>query len=332
MKKAVWCVLSCLIVAFALTACANKMTLELSYGTREGTYKGDEKDGVPHGQGEFTSQNSEGESWTYTGDFVNGHFEGEGRTVWANGSEEVGFYENDVIVPISGQDLKKVYAAPSDYVNHIIEFTGEVFVAPERDAEAVYLQIMADSENFTDNTIVVIYDTAFEVEANDYVHVIGKITGEFEGSNLFGADITAPQMTAHEYEVVSYTDALSPTLKELFVDVTQEQYGYAVTIQKVEYAATETRVYLAVTNNGNEKFNFHSYSGKIVQGSTQYEATTNWSADYPSVATEILQGVTSEGVMLFPSISEGEEFKIVVAGYSPNFDEQMEDYSFLITP
>lgn len=78
------------------TASALELTLEFSYGTRTGTYTGEMKDGLPHGQGTFTSQNEEGGAWTYTGKWDMGHWNGKGRSEWEDGTYYEGEYQNDV--------------------------------------------------------------------------------------------------------------------------------------------------------------------------------------------------------------------------------------------
>lgn len=51
---------------------------------RQGIYRGERKNGRPHGQGAFASQNSSGIAWIYVGDFVEGRAEGRGIAVWAD--------------------------------------------------------------------------------------------------------------------------------------------------------------------------------------------------------------------------------------------------------
>lgn len=78
------------------TVSALELTLEFSYGTRTGTYTGEMKDGLPHGQGTFTSQNAEGGAWTYTGEWDMGHWNGHGRSEWKDGTYYEGEYRDDV--------------------------------------------------------------------------------------------------------------------------------------------------------------------------------------------------------------------------------------------
>ncbi len=76
-----------------------ELTLDFSFGTRTGVYSGEIDDnGLPNGQGKFTSENSTGETWTYEGDWVAGHWEGNGIANWASGQRYTGTFSNDVQV------------------------------------------------------------------------------------------------------------------------------------------------------------------------------------------------------------------------------------------
>lgn len=51
---------------------------------RTGTYTGTVVDGIPNGKGKFDTQNSEGITWHYEGDFKDGKFNGHGKQTWDN--------------------------------------------------------------------------------------------------------------------------------------------------------------------------------------------------------------------------------------------------------
>lgn len=74
-----------------------EISLSLSYGTRTGIYTGQLKNGLPHGEGTFTSINPYGGSWVYRGQWSNGHCNGQGATIWDSGQIEIGKYVNDVL-------------------------------------------------------------------------------------------------------------------------------------------------------------------------------------------------------------------------------------------
>ena len=319
-----------LVLVLSLSACGKEIVLNLSYGERSGIYAGDlNEEGLPHGMGKFTSQNSEGEKWTYEGEFKNGHFDGVGKTTWATGTKEIGTYRDDVIVPLSGEELNNVYGDPEEYKDYYISVVGKVFTEPEYLEDSVGFQIWADSENSEKNTFVTVFDPEFKVKTDDYVRIIGKVGGAFSGENAFGGVITAPIIHATEYEIISYKDAVMPTLKEITVNQTQTQYGYSVTVEKVELAEKETRVYLKIDNRGSDKFTLYTFDAKISQNGKQYEEQDNWDAEYPEIQSDILVGNSTSGVIAFPAIEEG-AFVIEMEASSDNWDEKIVPYRFTL--
>ncbi len=329
MKKIFAVILACCLV-LSLAGCGEEMTLNLSYGDRTGTYSGDvNEQGLPHGQGKFTSTNSEGEKWTYEGEFKNGHFDGEGKTTWKSGTMEIGTYKDDVIVPMKGNEIKSLYTTPEKFKDHYVEIIGRVFTAPEFDEDGVCLQMWADIENSENNTIVYIWDKNFDVKQDDYIRIVGKVGDTFEGENAFGGTVSAPTIIAKEYEVLSYQDALMPTLKNIEVNQTQTQYGYSITLQKVEFAEKETRVYLKVDNQGSDTFNVYSFNAKITQAGKQFGEQDNWDAEYPEIQSDLLVGNSTEGIISFPKLNEG-AFGVIIDASSENYDEDIKPFTFSV--
>jgi hypothetical protein len=74
-----------------------ELTLPFFFGERKGNYTGELMDGVPHGFGNFTSVNPEGEPWYYEGEWQEGHFNGYGTTVFDQGFRESGEYTDDFL-------------------------------------------------------------------------------------------------------------------------------------------------------------------------------------------------------------------------------------------
>ena len=140
---------------------------------------------------------------------------------------------------LAEEDFDKMYSNPKEYKGYEVEFTGQVFVDPERDDSSVYLQVYAKPEQFEQNTIVAYEDSNFDVKVDDFVKVIGIVKDEFEGENLMGGTITAPFIEATSIEVVDYITAVAPTIKEVVVDETIDQHGMEVTLQKIEFAESK---------------------------------------------------------------------------------------------
>ena len=200
---------------------------------------------------------------------------------------------------------------------------------PEREDDTIYFQMWNDPDKAEGNTIVKC-KTDQKIKSEDYVVIDGEISGTFEGENMVGGTITAPQITAENIEVTDYITAVAPTIKETVVDETQEQYGYSVTVKKVEFADNETRIYVSTTNNGSATFSCYGFNAKAIQNGTQISSDMNYSADYPELEGELLQGATTEGIIAFPALDPETEFELYIDGYSDNWEEDVETYKFVI--
>ena len=92
--------------------------------------------------------------------------------------------------------------------------------------------------------------------------------------------------------------------------------GITINITKIEFAEKETRVYLAITNNliDGSNFSLYQFDSCIVYNQKQYEQNTNYDANYPSINTEIVNGVSTDGIITFKPIdfSSGGEIKILL--------------------
>lgn len=85
--------------ATSRTAFEGQLSLDFYFGQRSGTYSGEvNENGLPDGHGTFTASNADGTSWTYDGDWINGHFNGPGKTTWVGRSSESGTYADDYLV------------------------------------------------------------------------------------------------------------------------------------------------------------------------------------------------------------------------------------------
>ena len=249
---------------------------------------------------------------------------------WDSGQVEIGTYKNDVIVPMKGDEIKSLFTTPEDFKHHRVELIGRVFAAPEYGDGVTSLQMWADFANSENNIIVYIVDDEVDVNVDDYVHVVGIVGDVVTGVNGFGAELTVPAVTALEYEVLSYKDAVVPTLQEYEIGQSQTQYDYVITVEKIEFAESETRVYVRVENRGSAVFNLYSFSTIVTQNGRQYGALDNLEADYPEIQSDVYPGVTTEGVIVFPPM-EQQDFQIIFEAYSYDSSEEFEPYVFDIT-
>ena len=236
--------------------------------------------------------------------------------------------EEPQMAPLTEDEIKRMYSSPEDYIGRTVELVGQVFAGVDYDEDGVYFQMWADAENFNNNTVVAYLDPSFTVEDNQYVRVKGTVADVLVGENMMGATVTAPLIRADELAVLTYKEAVMPTIAVAEATTkTIEQRGYSVTVQTVELAEEETRAYISVTNNGSSTFSLYEFNMLLIQDGTQYEYTWNFMADYPELQTDIRPGITSEGVVVFPAIKET-PFQIIMEGDSGDWNEELEEYIF----
>ncbi len=232
---------------------------------------------------------------------------------------------------LSESEFYQMLASPKDYIGSEVEFIAKVF-SVEKDNEGVYLQVWQDIHNNENNMIVGIYDPSFSVSTDNYIKVTAEIIDEFTGENAFGATLTLPAVEAYDYELIGYADAVSPTEHEVDVSETQEQSGFVVTIDKIEFGTEDFRLFVEIENQSDNAINFWKHSAKIVAGNNQYDLDSNWAADYPEIQSEILPGVNSNGILSFPYIDYEKIKQVTVhlSGSSDDWDISIDDFVFNI--
>lgn len=233
---------------------------------------------------------------------------------------------------VDAAEIANVYASPNNYKGKYIELTGEVFTDPEKGSASVSFQMFHDVENSEQNTVVICHDASLEVKIGDFVKVDAKIDGSFSGTNAFGGEVSALQVTADTVEISSYAEIIAPAIKTIEpADAIKDQHGCVVEVTKIEIAENETRVYVTATNNSDKEMTLYSSNAKLLQGSKQIEETYNFDADYEEVQSEILPGMSSSGIILFDRIDPDTAFQVYIEAHNDNYRLDFEPYTFDIS-
>lgn len=225
---------------------------------------------------------------------------------------------------ISDDQISELFSNPDKFKGKYVKLTGQIFTEPEKNEDLTGLQIYQDPTNMSNNFIVH-YNGSESFAMNDYVVVDGKINGTFEGENLMGATLELPLIESSSIEKSTYIDTVVPTLQTVTPEnLIAESNGVSVKLDKVEYAEAETRFYVTVTNSSENSLYFYSNEVKIVQNGTQIEPDNSsmsvYEGDYPEISTEILPGVASSGIIVFPKMDSSTGFELHASGTSDNWD------------
>lgn len=231
---------------------------------------------------------------------------------------------------LSETEYEQLYSDPEKFEGAKVDFFAQIFMDVERDGQGTYIQAFADPENSSKNTIIAIADPSLDVARGDVIHVTGVVKGEFTGTNAFGAKITAPAILADKIEKTDYATAFSPAKETIQLDKELDHNGFVVNLHKVELAEDETRVYLSITNKMQNKIRMYSHSAKLTQESKQYEPKLIIGDRYPKLQSEILPGITSDGVIVFPRIEGSSQLKLFLEGSSDNWSIDIAPFVFEI--
>jgi hypothetical protein len=224
-------------------------------------------------------------------------------------------------------DYAELATSPDRFEGASVDIVGRVFAEVERQGDVLAFQMWADPAERQWNTVVGVRSD-IALAADDFVHVVGEVRGKFEGKNAFGATVEAVQVAARTVEKVDGLAAAPPAVREVALKVTQNQHGLVVTIDKVQYAAAETRVFVTVTNNTPQKASFYDFNAKATQGSQQFDVKTTYGNGYPEVQSELLPRVTSSGVVMFPAMNPRTTARLVLEARTDDYRVDFADYVF----
>lgn len=244
-----------------------------------------------------------------------------------NGDVEPIVDENGNPVFVELTDL--VYTNADQYLGHYVNVQGKVFQNLGDNGEAKGVQVWIDPNNCEQN-LMIHYTTDESFKDGDYIICTGYIKEIHTYTNTYGTELSVPLIYSTDLRSASYIEVMSPTVSTITPEnLTYEKYGYSITVDKIEFADNETRLYLTTTNNGNATMYIDTYSSVIVQNEKQYKSVTNYEANYEEVPYNLSKGTSMSGIVAFPAIGDS-GFEYVLEIHSDNFDERFQKVTFKI--
>lgn len=229
--------------------------------------------------------------------------------------------------PIFVELTNEVYTNAKKYKGYHINVKGKVFQVMSDNGKVKGIQIWLDPDACEQN-MMIYYNTDVEVKQGDYIICSGYIDSVTEYKNAYDAKLYAPLVISSDLVKATYMEVMAPTIATITPEnLKQEKYGYAVSIDKIEFSKKETRVYTTVTNNGKALLYFSD--AVIVQEGKQYNSTDNYEAEYEKIPYEVVKGVSCSGIIVFPVISTN-DFELTIGIHSDDYNEEIDNFTFKI--
>lgn len=225
----------------------------------------------------------------------------------------------------------EVYTRAEDYLGYHINVKGKVFQVLGDTGTSKGVQIWLDPETSEQN-MWIYYSNDADIKQGDYIICSGYIKSINSYDNNYGAELTAPLIVSENMKKSNYIEVMSPTKATVDLSgVKAEQYGYSISVDKVEFAENETRVYFTADNKGSDKMYTGVDDAIIIQNGKQFNADNNLEAEYETIPYELYNGTASSGIVTFSTI-ELVDFQLIVEIHSDNMDEDFEKFIFNISP
>lgn len=203
------------------------------------------------------------------------------------------------------EDNSELFGNPNGCIGKSVDIYGQIFNEVPSDGDGTYFQMYTDVENYENDVMVYVAD-GYKVEEEKNVHVTGVVTDTYTGENMLGGEITCAVISANSIEDASYAEAYAPALKTIEPNEALTAGDVEISVDKVEFAESETRLYVTIANNGSDSADTSPYSAMIVQEGSQFEYEENYNADYELLPDTLKPGVKASGVMVFPAIEPSE--------------------------
>lgn len=154
-------------------------------------------------------------------------------------------------------------------------------------------------------TTVFVLNGALDIEEGDFNQLTGVIGGELLLSEIMIGEVVYDRLIGilldvNEIKPVTPIEVLAPVIKTIKPNKTANQNRLGITVEKVEFARQETRVFVNIKNGSRSRVFFDD--AKALQGSRQYELEEGAAVDYedyPEVQGDLLPGVETSGVIVF---------------------------------
>lgn len=240
-------------------------------------------------------------------------------------------------VYLEDTQIQQLFTDPDQFKGKYAKLSGVLLANPETDSDgSMALQVFYDVKNYDQNFIVYTDSADSSLKSGDYVKVDGRVQGKFTGENAFGGNVSAPAIEKASVTKSTYMDVAVPTIASIEPNVSSSQHSVTVSVDKVEYAADETRVYMTIKNDSSEGVTADVYGIKLIMDGQQIaqdsNSTSSVEGNYAELNYDIAAGASSSGILVFPAIEQNKDFQVSVSDViSDDYELDFETYTLNVS-
>ena len=243
------------------------------------------------------------------------------------GALTVGKSYNQQAEPFSNRNLGTLAADPDRYIGSRVDLTGRVTARPGgADGGAWRLQVEADTNKSETKLYVVVEADRLDIKTDDYIRFKGTLEDDPEKSRFEGAGEDLPFVRADDFRQIASHKVLAPTRRLVEPGVSESQFDVKVTVEKIEFAEEETRVYIQIDNGTEWTVRLNNNRMKLLQGAGESDLLLDPAHDYERLPADLPTGRSAAGILAFPPASYEEGSLQLTIGASTD------DYTQLFEP
>ncbi len=211
-----------------------------------------------------------------------------------------------------------------------VSISGMITADPEYNVDGTHLQVYVESGS-KEADLIVRFDGNIEVTQGDYVAIEGALGGRFVGETQDGGSIDMLEIIATSIGSAAAEGVLAPASTVWEPQAKKEEAGVTVSVDKVEFAKAETRVYITARNAGEATAVIQVFNSFIKQSDRFFEPQAELPEGYPEVPVDLSAGAAGAGVIVFRQLDDDTplEFSLTVLGGTGEnvFDFELEPSS-----
>ena len=197
--------------------------------------------------------------------------------------------------------LAEAKGAQKTYVGSEVDIRGKIAqVLATSDSESQFAIETKTEMTLGDRTLVVVGGNPGLTE-NQWVRVRGELHSYWNTQNLMGAELHLPVVAAHRVTAITRSDAF-PSIRTVRVDENITRHGLTITLEKLEIADSETRVYIHAKNESANNASLYAFDAVLVQGTRQIKGKDSFGEDLEEPDTTLVSGTETQGILLFEPV------------------------------